>query len=195
MSEALPKGTERTFTALVEGKAETFDHNGEPGTTLELGGSAFGSQYPIKVFVPAEAAAAIALGGTYAFVLVSENLKRGKTGEKPYDYYWGYRSIATGAAAQPQSEGTPPLVNAAVAMGGQVVPQPQAQRPDATRTSIERQTAAKAATDMYVAQLTNGLAPDWDTNYAQVLDRIENGPVEAQEALIPDSAEVPDATG
>ena len=190
MSE-LPRGTERIWAAVVEGKAEKFNHQGEHGVEIQLEGSAFGSQYPVPVFVPDGKYDNIALGSAYNFVLASENLKKNKSGERPYDYYWGFVRLADGnetptvaptaptapmAATPPEA---PPAYQSAT-VGQQWV--------DSKNQSIERQVSAKAATEIYVASILSKVEVNWDGWFTQILDRIQNGPFVAtvEEAVTPD---------
>lgn len=202
---------ERLTTVVeVTGKGVT---DAERGTTrVEVKVAELGlKDYSTPLFVDATDAQSMEPGQNYLASLIRGPVKRDKDGTYASHYFWNWGGFGDPNQVAAQAEaaaGAPPLVQAAQNLGGQVVGQTPAQTSqtvgqmfvDAKNMSIERQTAAKAATDMYVAQVSNGLQPDWDSNFAQVLDRIQNGPVEThynadgelEQPIAPDSVEVPE---
>ena len=170
----LERGTERTFATTITGKAEKFSGQGDHGIEYDLDGKGFGSQYPIKLFIP-DGGPDLQLQAAYNLVLASENQKKNNDGSLPWHYYWGFRRISDGTepvtppsapvqAAAPSGAGTPTAAAASA-------PAPRFGEFERNQ-SIQRQVAAKCATDMVVS----GVSQDWDASYVVILDRIENGP-------------------
>jgi hypothetical protein len=138
----------KVYTCLVEEKAE-----GPEGSILSLEIPAFDSKYPTKITrVEPELAQRLELGATYDLLLERQNLKRGKEGDKAYDWYWGLKAIAgAGEVRQPARDAPqgPAVAPRGMPAGvGEV---------DPTRRSIERQTALKAAVELAVARINTGM--------------------------------------
>ena len=191
----LPRGTERVFAVMVTGKAEKFNGKGEPGFEVEVDGKAFDSQYPQKFHVPEDAGGLFKVGGAYNAVFASENLKKDKSGDKPWHYYWGFVRMddGTGQAPKPPTKATAPTPAPAQPQ------QPPAPAPAPVRapweagsdreTSIQRQVAAKCAVDLVIAfgasqetplVLVTGL---FDSYFNHIIARIEGQPApEPQDA-------------
>lgn len=122
----------RTVAATVMSKAETAE-----GFKLELQIPAFQGQFPtIVTRVPNDLAAQLHAGTAYNLVLEQQNVSKRRDGtpydgSKPWMYYWGLLGIASPSDSVPE---TPP--------------QGKPETRDATRISIERQSALKAAVEM-----------------------------------------------
>ena len=122
-------------SATVKTKAEAAD-----GWTFDLEIPSFKSSYPTKATrVPDTVATLFKPGDTYTVELEQEKLKQGKTGEKPYDYYYGLVGLA--------KDGATPTPSPTLAGNG---------GPDLTRLSIERQKALGEATNLAVASIAQG---------------------------------------
>ena len=141
-----------SYVATVKARAEAAD-----GFILDLDIPAFNSRYPTKVTrVPAAMALLLMPGTTHTLLLERQNLKSGKTGTVPYDYYWGLREIAIPNAPAAPDEGPPfsgeppPVIGPTPAsrLGSdapKAPPRGNGQGEDPTRVSIEAQVCLKEA--------------------------------------------------
>lgn len=173
-------------------------------------------QYATPLFIPSDLAAGLVAGQSYNMTLRRGRKKDGKAGSFASEYQWDWVPDGTpvieappapsdGPTPQQEASATtwpggntlvqPTLVLEAVASGRQVaVGQPVPVEPRLHLTdwdkhiSIQRQVAAKAATEIYVAQLTKGLSPEWDEWYTLIVDRIENGPQAPTDEPAPEEA-------
>lgn len=133
----------RTVAATVVSKAETAE-----GFKLELQIPEFQSQFPtIVTRVPKELANQIQAGAVYNLVLEQQNVQKRKDGtpydgSKPWMYYWGLRGIASIRDLMP------------TIIDGPLSGEPETR--DATRVSIERQVALKAAVEMAGYRIATG---------------------------------------
>lgn len=95
----------KTYMATVRSKAEAED-----GYKIEMDIPAFKSDYPTLVTrVDSDLARRLAVGQTYSLILEQQNLKKGKTGSRLYDYYYGLVGIADTQPTEPQVQ--PPYRN------------------------------------------------------------------------------------
>lgn len=115
----------------------------------------------------------VAVGAMFSFTFVRENLKQGKdpNNAKDFDYWWGIWAVS-----DPQ-EGTSTIDLPEYNHSAPAQRQPF-HFPDPKGDSIERQVAAKAATDMLIhgvlaidSELPAG--EQWDTWFNHILDRIQ----------------------
>ena len=98
------------------------------------------TKYPVPVKVDKQGADMMQLGHEYTVMLKRERLKKDRTGQYLTDYYWGWGGIAEKGMEDktPETPDTP-------ASNGRSL--------DPTRDSIERQTALKAAVEVYTARV------------------------------------------
>ena len=77
---------------------------------FELDVPQFHSNYPTIVTRVKEATAKLLAPRPepYSVVLVRENLKKDKKGDRPYDYYWGLEGLATPAETQAKADSATP---------------------------------------------------------------------------------------
>lgn len=176
-----------TTTVVVENKGATDASRGTTQVKVfveELGLK----EYSTPIFVPAAQAATMEPGMPYLASLRRGNMKKDKTGDYASHYFWdwvGFGDPNVAVAQQEAAAAAPP----AAAPQGAVAPGQDAwtsatvgQRfVDSKNQSIERQVAAKAATELFVGMLNAGQTADWDKWFEQVLDRIQNGPYVAPE--------------
>jgi hypothetical protein len=138
----------KVYTCLVEEKAE-----GPDGSILSLEIPAFDSKYPTKVTrVEPVLAQQLKVGAYYDLRLERQNLKKGKSGDKAYDYYWGLKGLAgAGEVRQPAQDAPqgPAVAPRGMPAGvGEV---------DPYRRSVERNTQLMVAGDITVAYIKAGL--------------------------------------
>jgi hypothetical protein len=131
--------------------------------------------FPTPLFVDATDASNMNPGQSYLVKLVQGSLKKDKDPESSLSYFWNYSGFANPedvqvqpAAPAAKAAASVPTAATSAAAGQQWV--------DTKNQSIERQVAAKCATDLYIKQLETSVAADWDSNFNLVLDRIQNGP-------------------
>jgi hypothetical protein len=139
----------KVYTCCLEEKAE-----GPDGSILSLMIDAFESQYPTRITrVEPVLAQQLKVGAYYDLLLERQNLKKGKSGDKAYDYYWGLKAIAgAGEVRQPAQDAPqgPAVAPRGMPTGvGEVDPK---------RRSIERQTALIQSTLLASANIGAGLA-------------------------------------
>lgn len=148
----------QTVDVIVKSRAEEAD-----GFKVELDIPSFGSKYPtLLTRVHPTIAAHLKPNAALRVVLERQNLKKDKTGEKPYDYYWGIASIPgkvgdgrTAGAEAPTADDVEAFresFNPDTQPGRPTAP-PVAPKPaaggngyaDPTRASIESQVCVKEA--------------------------------------------------
>ena len=170
-----------TTAIRIEGKGVS---NAERGTTQvkafvdELGLK----DYSTPLFVTIADAAQMEPGQTYLASLKRGVIKANKDGSYASHFFWDWLGVGDPNQVAAQHEAQAAVPAAPAPAGNPTLVTAGQQWVDGKNQSIERQVAAKAATEMYVAALANGLVPDWDKDFAQVLDRIQNGPLVAEVA-------------
>ena len=174
-------------------------------------------QYSTPIFVKSVDAAQMLAGDTYLVTLLRGNLKPGKDKNYASNYYWDYagpgdpNAVAAAAEAPPATQ-EPLVASEPYHPAPSPPPRPAAYVSDWDKhTSIQRQVAAKAATEILISGILTPFAMDypryiipeggtplaapvplspplphpgiiWDGWFELIIDRIENGPYVAPDA-------------
>jgi|TARA_Y100000310_G_C20676131_1_gene813152 hypothetical protein len=164
----------RTVTLTVDGiRGQRQGRDGSNQLSVYANIPALGSQYPTGPLWVAEEDAPV-VGQAYTVQIRKGNLKKGKDGSRDWDYWWEVDVWNVQGVAPDPVQPRPP----AFAQGPQAPVQPSSgqqgspQQPapqrapvaDPTRMSIERQVAAKEATQILIAAkaLTGpGIVDEW----------------------------------
>jgi hypothetical protein len=164
---------ERVVSGIVRSRTEgdRYDAEGRRAWQVEFDSDYFRSQYPILLDTNDQIAERLPSGKACALVVRAKNLKKNKEGvphdgSMPWMYYW---QIVRFAEEDEEPDTTP------VTAGRPAQQKPQQandHRPDPTRDSIERQTAAKEAT----AAREGPTLEDWDRAFFHIVARIQNRP-------------------